>query len=472
MADNFNIIILLGTFVLVVALLWFLITPPKSCDLDNPTNRTFESYYGIKKNYFNQVNAERDENPFFEGVVPDNLFFKNSLILVAKRGGGKTAIRRRYAEKKPIKIEFYNKQANHIFKNFVNNMKASKQIKSLIKDHEYINNFWKAEDFEDSILYLFVESLLTNYTRDKSTFTTIFKNLKNQDEKLQLSLILCLYASHGKIITLEDFLDEMWMGNNWVAKKIPKSSFEETDRITGRTSLKRLFSDLEALQDKISIIERSKDLVHRKSLELLFNLMEHFKYSSIYFSKNDKISILTDFYKHNFKFTPCIIVDSMDEVNYFFDDKKVNHEALKKFIQSSLNHLILAKAFDGSLDLVYMFPLLPNIDIKNFIERRDKIPLVTLEWSENQLKNYADFLLREMQVRQRGHCHTLPDFHTLVKYEENKELIKTITTPREINIFMEELIILLNGDCYKNKFGVTQENAKKALEKTKVRMNE
>ena len=101
----------------------------------------------------------------------------------------------------------------------------------------------------------------------------------------------------------------------------------------------------------------------------------------------------------------------------------------------------MTKSYDDSLELIYLFPLVDGIDINKYFERKDKIPIIKLEWSEPQIKNYADFLLKIMKIEQKNSCSVLPDFYTLVNYKENQKYITQIKTPGQLNTFMRLLIL-------------------------------
>ena len=55
--------------------------------------------------------------------------------------------------------------------------------------------------------------------------------------------------------------------------------------------------------------------------------------------------------------------------------------------------------------------------------------------------------------------------------ENMKQMIKQLITPRELNIFLQDLIVLLNAESSINSFIPTKNNIEIALEKTKFRMN-
>ena len=454
----------------IVVIYFGLIKVSPLCDLTNPSNRSFDIYYGItpENNYFQEVNSEKDSSPFFSHAIPGNLFSKSSFILVAKRGSGKTKIRKQFVKTKGFAIELYNKHANKILKSFIENVKANNPK---MMDHEYIEKFWNETDFEDSIIYLAVDEILNKYTKMKSNFLNIFKNLKNSDMRLQLSTILCIYSVETKFLTLQDFLNNLWLSENWIDKEIQDYPFEVYDTREGRTVLTRNYADMKKYQDSIRVFEKSSTGNNQRGLKMLNNIIEKFNLKYFIPPRNDKLTIITDFFKEYFFITPTIVIDSLDEVSYFFDDKIVNDKALKVFIKTSLKNFILAKAFDGSFDIVYLFPQLETIKVADFIERRDKIPLIHLTWTPNQLKNYADFILNEMNKVHTSHCKTLPDFYELVQHKKFAKLIDQIESPREMNIFIQELIIQLKADSSMNKFVPSQVNVEIALMKAKIRMN-
>ena len=123
--------------------------------------------------------------------------------------------------------------------------------------------------------------------------------------------------------------------------------------------------------------------------------------------------------------------------------------------------------YDMTLEIIYFFPKFEGLDIYNMVEKKDKIPIVELQWNKDQLKNYGNFVIKSMSLKQLNPCQKLPNFHDLVDYEKNSDTIDLLETPRQINIFMRFLIEELNSQSEINRFKVTKEDVKKAYERAK-----
>ena len=230
----------------------------------------------------------------------------------------------------------------------------------------------------------------------------------------------------------------------------------------------KLINSFKSLNDYMKDIWIS-DKINR--IEIITKVINEFYISPNFKLQNDVISIYIDFLKKYFTISPIIVIDSLDEVKFFFNEKIIYENSLRAFVKSALNHNIIAKVFDRSIDIAYFFPKVNGIDSKTFMERRDKIPMFYLDWNKNLLKNYSDYILQLMRKEQVNQCRILPDFYELVNYKMNERFIDELKTPREINIFMQELFISLNADSEQNNFYSNSLNIAYALEKTKDRFN-
>jgi hypothetical protein len=434
----------------------------KSCDLSDPINRSFDVYYGIKKNYFQEVNGEKSEISLYKSFIPEDLFSKNSFICVGGRGTGKTILRKNYLKGKQMVIELFNPEVSQILNNFLLNVRGENLNKS---DHDLIELFWTPSQFENTVLYYFVERLMDLYNKNKIELINILKQI-SMDEKIQITLILNLYVSKEKLNTLNNLLNDIWSDNKKKYTEEEKKIMESIEGEEINKKLKDSFLDLIKYYNEILVVQRDFDRI-----KMISNTIKEYDLNPVFKLQYDKISIFTSFFKKYFFTTPIISIDSLDEVNYFFDDKVIHKNSLKQFIKSCFYSSILAKAFNGSLEIAYFFPAIDGVDPKDFMERKDKIPLIYINWTQSQLKNYADYVLKVMEKEQKDQCKKLKDFHRLINYEVSKFYIEQLKTPREINIFMQELMLSLNGDAEINKFEPKTHNIAFALEKTMGRVN-
>ena len=87
-----------GAFV-VVCLLEAILYPAyqnyKKCDLYNPNNRNFKTFYGLENSFipFGKYNAElNSKTPLFTPIIKENIDAA-SIIVIGEFGAGKTHIR-------------------------------------------------------------------------------------------------------------------------------------------------------------------------------------------------------------------------------------------------------------------------------------------------------------------------------------------------------------------------------------------
>jgi hypothetical protein len=435
----------------------------KSCDLSNPINRSFDVYYGIRENYFQEVNGEKSKIPLYKSFIPEDLFSKNSFICVGGRGTGKTTLRKNYLKEKQMVIELFNPEVSHILNNFLSNVRIGENLNRI--DHEIIELFWTPISFEHTVLYLFVEKILEFYNKNKNDLINTLKNI-SFDEKIQITLILNLYVSKEKLNTLNSLLTDIWNDNK---KKYSEEERKIMESIEGEEINKKLkdsFLDLNKYYTEILVVQRDFDRI-----KMISNTIKEYDLNPVFKLQYDKLSIFTQFFKKYYNFTPIIAIDSLDEVNYFFDEKTIHKGALKQFVKSCFYSSILAKAFNGSIEIAYFFPQLESVDPKDFMERKDKIPMIYINWTQSQLKNYADYVLKVIETEQNNYCKKIKDFHGLINYDIAKFYVEQLKTPREINIFMQEFMLSLSGDSENYKFEPKTHNIAIALEKTMGRVN-
>jgi hypothetical protein len=262
--------------------------------------------------------------------------------------------------------------------------------------------------------------------------------------------------------SFEEFIKELWASHkpeklDGYAEVIKEKKKKERE-IKINESLKPIevfYKEIRILDKKNNNIMKLLEKIEALGLDPSFNL------------NFDKISVFLEFYKKYLNMTPTIVIDSLDESQYFLNKNSKEKPALKTFISSAFGQNILTRVYDMTLEIIYFFPKLDGLDIYSFIEKKDKIPIVELQWNRAQLKNYGDFVIKSMESEQQNPCQKFPNFHELVDYEKNSDIIDLLETPRQINIFMRFLIDELNSQCEKNCFKVTKEDVKHAYEKAK-----
>jgi hypothetical protein len=430
-----------------------------SCDLTNPINRDFEKYYGIKENYFQEVNGEKSGIPVYTAIIPNQIFKSSSFVCVAPVGSGKSLLRKHYVSKRLSPIQILNNEIDYILNNFVSNLK---KIHKDTSDLEIIRKFWTNEDFEHTVFYYFSQNLLEGYANNKSLYKKFLHQITNSDDKYQLFLMIMIFASSEKRKTLDEFVKDLWDNfspedHDNLAEVIREKKKKERD-----DKLNKSIKLIEAFFKDIRILDSLNN-----NLSYLYAKIEEMGLSPTFQLKFDKLSIYTEFYKTILKITPTIVIDSLDESNYFLKEKSDYKSSIKTFISSAFYQTILSKVYDQSIEIIYFFIKYDEINVQDMVFKKDKIPIVELDWNRNQLKNYGDFVLKTMELEQRNECEKLPNFYNLVDYRRNYSIINQLKTPRQINIFMQELTLIMNYGSENYNFRVTSQNVEEAFDKAK-----
>ena len=165
-----------------------------------------------------------------------------------------------------------------------------------------------------------------------------------------------------------------------------------------------------------------------------------------------EMSLLAIFYKRISNKDLYVTIDTLDENVYLFNNNGNAYEgALQTFINSIVNSELLGLAL-GSEPAFHILIFLPKIipEIKFAWTRIDKIPIIYLNWNYLLLNNYADFVLYNLNNNSKDECRKLPSFAGLMpnKYISEK-VLKLMGLPRYLNIFMQQLINVMNDNCLK-----------------------
>ncbi|CAF1022972.1 unnamed protein product [Adineta steineri] len=115
-------------------------------------------------------------------------------------------------------------------------------------------------------------------------------------------------------------------------------------------------------------------------------------------------------------------------------------------------------------------PKIDGINMDDGIIRKDKFPILEINWNLQSIINYADYVLQETNKNTSPfRCKSFVDFKTLVNYSnpKNAEIINQISTPRILHYFMQHLITEMNhcANVVKEPFIATTENIYTAYEK-------
>lgn len=194
----------------------------------------------------------------------------------------------------------------------------------------------------------------------------------------------------------------------------------------------------------------------------------------------DQLTILFDFLI-TLNIDTTVIVDSLDESNFFFNHDDSNLQTLQKFIDSVTDDEILHLALgnwgennrqQNNVRFYIFIPETPKTQLKISWSRPDKIPIIDLKWDEIQLINYADYIFDFLQSKSRLSCQSIPDICKLLGGKELcTDTMKELRHPRDFHIFIDVLIQKMNSVCMERSppFIAAAEDLKAALAETKKR---
>jgi hypothetical protein len=433
----------------------------KKCDLSNPNNCNFKTYYGLENSFipFGKYNAELNtKTPLFTPILKENID-SASIIVIGEFGAGKTHIRNyridQYDKQKTEIIELISKKADNYLEIFINN---GKSINDMNKD-----------DFINIIMAELVDHILSyNIHVYKSKFQSILK-----DDRIKLVFLVILYSNYLKMEALNSFVNE--------------ALFEDTQCLmcsyVNLNCIIENLSDYRHLRDTLANYyiynDEQRDLIARS----LYCVKKRTKKQLTFLddvSKKTKNKFLPDFFQKIFNKKLVLVVDSLDESIYLFEKTiNPNLDKLQAVVDSILHEelltLPLGNKDDISFDLLIFLPRIKNLSIK--WKRIDKIPIIYLDWNAKFLHNYADFTLSFLKEQQNGYyCKTMPDFSGLL--DNNNEMVnyvlESLRHPRDFHIFMNSLLNALNENAKFNKdkpFIATEEITKQALERAKIEMH-
>ena len=104
-------------------------------------------------------------------------------------------------------------------------------------------------------------------------------------------------------------------------------------------------------------------------------------------------------------------------------------------------------------------------------DRIDKIPIITLKWSQKLLSHYADFVLFKLRENSENSCQMLPSFDQLLG-NSSAVILAKMRQPRDLHIYMAELIKFLNEYCLDRDppFIASVDDVMQALDNAKKQM--
>ena len=178
------------------------------------------------------------------------------------------------------------------------------------------------------------------------------------------------------------------------------------------------------------------------------------------------------------KISTTLIIDSLDESKFFFDQEDPTFRTLQVFVASVTNDEVLnlalgnwgGVALSNSLSFFIFIPVMKNISIDLSWTRRDKIPIIDLQWTYLHLTNYVDYIFDYLRTQSAGKCERLPDICSLLGGTELcMNVMERLRHPRDFHIFFSVLLEHMKGVCTQRKppFIATKADIEKVLERTK-----
>ena len=129
----------------------------------------------------------------------------------------------------------------------------------------------------------------------------------------------------------------------------------------------------------------------------------------------------------------------------------------------------------GNIYWMYSFPA-ENMNYPKLFQsinlRSDKLAIIPIDWPLNSLMDYADSLLDMMRKQQIDSCAVLPNIRTLLCFNEMEDAyLKKLRHPRDMNIFMQELVLQLNRMAKKGRYLATVDDVNNAYDKYETRIS-
>ena len=468
---------LLSSVIMIIAVALFSFIPgKKECDIENPDNRLFKVYYGLKDVQlpFN-ASAENNKNAeLFEQSINGNINAP-SIIVNGEFGSGKSHLLN-------YKLAKYDPNSTLIIK-LLGNKKLFKYLTEFVNNQEVKPMNFSRNDFIDIIMAELVDGILRI---DKSVLEKEIEHLKQfeYDERRIVSFLLLFYSNNEnsglllnliKILLHEKSSPELNLNcaieTYDAVKNVHEKTYEYTDL---KEKLVNPFNIYDGFQ-KNQIAQQTYCIMKSSQTNLGF-VMNFFKENS----KNTHITTLSNFLKKAFHKRLVLVVDSLDENSHFFNKDMAYLETLQTFIDSVINPELLALTLGGEdesvFDLLIFLPFIKGIKIN--WEKTDKIPIIRIEWDKLKLLNYIDFILNNLRKKQHHGCKSVPTFEQLLG--SNRDLVDDVLgklrQPRDLHIFMNFLIETLQKNViaklYRDTpFVADRDIVNQALEKAKLQFN-
>ena len=463
--------------ILAVGIFIKLMFYPESCNMDNPSNRDFNKYFGltVAQNHFmtrsaDECNIDYLYRPALPQAVikPDRS--SSTFVILAPYGTGKTMLRCAFdqnLDKRYFKVILLNTHLSEYIQRFVSANGKNNSLENSLEN-------WESKDFAQILLSVLVTQFL-------SQFNDRWIDLANMsmDEKMDLIFIACYYFDRHATIELENFANSLFKKTGFFA-----SPYKEQDAITQTKENNRYEDKVLLIQFKNDIRNfKILDLNQNSKLHLLLAIVEGEKYQHNAKSKQMHETVFQDlvkfssFMKKHMGKKVVFIIDGIDENQNFFSANGVNVPQLNRFYQSSVSQEIVVMTMANHFDLAMFYVAANGVELSDVIIRKDKFPIYTVTWNTKSLLNYADYILEKLRsLSASSRCKPIPSFKNLVNYSDERiaEIVNKIPTPRALHFFMTELIREMNSDAahVQQPFIANFDNINNASEKSKKSFNQ
>ena len=453
----------------------------------------FHRYYGINEsgNPFMYSDPPTFEVPFYQLLSP-GILEANSFVVMGAFGEGKTKSRqniqevwRRPASNKVV-VELLNEAVQNRLDNFMFNMEEKhkqeyqKGYKSLRSNNNNNNNnnnnkvsestddanaaadsdtpdgrggevlakHWVSTDYVDLVLTQLVRTIL--FLRRSGRFNTAQLDSEKRKALIQ---VLCVYSA-------DPFLEGQHNEAPSLVIEVANEDIPWLDkktRFTWQVEMSESVPLYRASLDAVRGVRVLKaDDSRAKFMRLIF---EHRKWS---FPSLDQFDLLEKACDIVFEATHgkqvVLVLDALDENKHFFPGANTMFSKnIQAFVNSTVDPRVQSLAFSSKLRLGYFYPTVNGIAEAMTKLRKDKVLLVSLDWTPEHLVNYADQMLNFIRNNGNGalgRCNLLPRFTTLVSdyfltanfvKTDDGNILCTVCNPRSLNRFMQILFSRLNS---------------------------
>ncbi|CAF0860238.1 unnamed protein product [Adineta steineri] len=420
-------------------------------------------------NHFITPNADDCASTIlFKPALPQTIlkpdYSASSFLTLAPYGTGKTLLRCEYY--KSIRSDTYfkvlilNKEIDEYLQRFVD----AKAMSGTNCDKEGCIMKWSSDEFGQLLLSLLVTQFVETFEKESLDLTNI-----SLDEKIELITIMCYYYNEQGVSKLEKFVNSFLdkTGNSMYRASAAVGLIKLNNNVYTSTPL---FSHLRNDLRKLSALRQDEE---KMLLLIAIAEGEYFQIKALEATLSN--NVLNDlrrfalFMKKHVKKTAVFIIDGVNENRFFFNENNINRKSLELFCRSSLSQEIVAMVVAHNFYLSIFYPKIDDISMEDGIIRKDKFPILEINWNIKSLINYADYVLQETnKYASASRCRSFTDFTTLVNYSnpKNAEIINQISTPRVLHYFMQHLIEEMNyyANDVKEPFIATTENIYTAYE--------